>query len=79
MIPKQSQLIKLKVDYGVYENELYFDIEQLRELYPDLRFPPDKIKTVFINTVAKEGIKQQDIQELTEFDKNVIKLYNFKK
>jgi len=79
MIPKQSNLIQLNVKYGTYENELYFDIEEIRRLFPDLRFPPDKIKEVIMGGVSAKGIKQNDIQELTDFDRNMVKLYNFKK
>lgn len=79
MIPSKSNLIRLKVKYTIHENEFYFDIDELRQKFPDLRFPPDKIKEVFIGGVSKKGIKQEDIHELTDFEKKVIKLYNFKK
>lgn len=79
MKPTATHLINLKVRYGTYENELYFDIEQIRERFPDLRFPPDKIKEVLIGGVSTKGIRQQDLQELSDFDRNMIKLYNFGK
>lgn len=76
MIPTVEELIELKVEHN---SELYFEIEGIRNLYPDLRFPPDKIKRVLINGTLKNGIQQQDLHELTPFDKNLIKLHGFGK
>ena len=79
MKPSLKHLIDLKVRYGTYENELYFDVEELRQIYPHLRFPPDKIRKVSNGTIFFDGIRQQDIKELNEFEKNIMKFYNFKK
>jgi len=79
MKPTLATLIKQKVKYGVNDNEPYFDVEDLREKYPDLRFPPDKIKQISIGGIIKSGIRAQDLHELTDFEINLTKLYNFKK
>lgn len=79
MKPTHTTLIKQKVKYGVDNNEPYFDVDELREKYPNLRFPSDKIKIVSIGGINRNGIRVQDIQELTDFEKNLTKLYNFRK
>ena len=78
MKPSLTSLIRLKVKYGVKNNEMYFDVDEMREMFPDLRFPPDKICKVSIGGVEKDGIRHQDMRELTEFEKNIIKVYNNK-
>lgn len=74
-----AKLLKLKIDYGIKDSEIYFKVEEIRKLFPDLRCPPDKILSLNIDGKIQEGIKATDIKELSEFDKKMIQLYNFKK
>lgn len=74
-----GKLIRQKVRYGVYDSHLYFDIDEVSLKYPDVRFPPDKIREVFMDGMLRKGIRAQDIKELSEFDKQMIRLYHHKK
>ena len=74
----QSQLIKLKVNYAVYENELYFDVLEVKQWFPEKKFPPDKIKSLPIGGVFKNTIKIQDVEDMTEFDKNMVRFMQAK-
>jgi len=74
-----SKLIKLKVRYGVHENELYFDVLEVKQLYPEVKFPPDKIVKVAIGGVYTNAIRPQDIEEMTEFDKSIVQFMQAKK
>lgn len=69
----QSQLIKLKVNYTVYKNELYFDVLEVKEWFPDKKFPPDKIVSLPIGGLYRNTIRVKDIEDMTEFDKNMVR------
>lgn len=79
MIPSEEDLIGLKVEYEIYEEQLYFNIDMVGQLFPDLRFPPEKVKELIIEGTVKKAIRREDMHELTDFEKKLIKLYNFKK
>jgi hypothetical protein len=77
MRPTASRLIKQKVRYTVHENELYFDVSELKQLYPNLKFPPDKIKQLHVKGVSTNTIRPQDVEEMTDFDKKVLQFMKF--
>jgi len=77
MKPNQSTLIKQKVRYSIYENELYFAVDDIREHYSDLKFPPDKVKKLPIGGVYANTIKILDIEQMTDFDKKILQTLNF--
>ncbi len=79
MIPRKMDLETRNIKSKTEDGETYYEIEGIKNHFPDLRFPPEKVKQVLINYSLKDGIRQEDIQELSEFDKNVIKIYKFKK
>lgn len=71
------RLLRMK---PIVQNGLsYFSVDDIREKFPDHRCPPDAIKEILVKGKKKEYIQAKDIQELTEFDKQMIKLYNFNK
>jgi len=74
----RTQLIKLNVSYAVYENELYFDVLQVKEWFPDKKFPPDKMKSLPIGGVYANTIRIQDIEDMTEFDKTMVRFMQAK-
>ena len=78
MRPRASTLVK-QVRYTIHESELYFDVNEVKQLYPNLKFPAEKIKQLPIGGIYVNSIRQQDIEEMTDFDKKVLQLLRFKK
>jgi len=77
MKPNQSTLIKQKMRYSLFEGELYFSVDDIREHYTTLKFPPEKIKQLPIGGVYANTIKVSDIQEMTDFDKKILQTLNY--
>ncbi|QEE50331.1 MULTISPECIES: hypothetical protein [Flavobacterium] len=75
---KSSQLIKLNVRYAVHENELYFDVLEIKDLFPEKKFPPDKIKSLPIGGVYVNTIRAEDIEDMTDFDKTMVQFMKAK-
>lgn len=77
MKPTASKLLRQKVRYTIHENELYFDVQEIKQLYPECKFPPDKIKKLPIGVVYTDSIRPQDIELMTDFDKKVLQFMKF--
>ena len=77
MKPKQSTLINQKVRYSIFENELYFAVDDIKALYTNLKFPPSKIKQLPVGGVYANAIRIADVEEMTDFDKKILQTLNF--
>lgn len=75
---KASHLIKQKVRYTIHEDELYFDVLEVKKFYPDKKFPADKIKSLPIGGIFTNVIRPQDVEDMTEFDKTMVKFMQAK-
>lgn len=53
----------------------YYHIEDIRKHFPYTKYPADKILLI----EEKAAIRFEDIQEMTEFDKNIYNLMKNKK
>lgn len=79
MIPTQIELIVENITWVIHEGEHYFDVNEVKQKYDSVKFPPDKIKKLPIGGVLVNVIRAEDIQEMTDFDKKVIQLLKYKK
>lgn len=79
MIPNAVILIAGDIPYAKYEDDLYFDINEIRKKHEDIKFPPDKIKMLPIGGIIVNTIRAEDIEEMTEFDKLVVQFMKTKK
>jgi hypothetical protein len=74
-----SQLIGMNIRYAVYRNQLYFDVLEIKALLPNKKFPAEKIKQLPIGGRVTNTIKASDIQNMTDFDKNIVQFMKVKK
>lgn len=79
MIPSIMILISEGIPCAKHGDELYFDINEIRQKYEDIKFPPDKIKMLPIGGIIVNTIRAEDIEEMTEFDKLVVQFMKTKK
>ncbi|MBA9072597.1 hypothetical protein GGR22_000723 [Flavobacterium gossypii] len=72
-------LLSKKVPFVRKDKVLYFSIEGIRKYYPHAKFPADKIRNLVVGVMPTAVIKPSDIEEMTEFDKNIANMMKFKK
>lgn len=70
-------LLKQNVRYAIENGILYFDVQEVKQLHPKYKFPPEKIKQLAVGGIYTDVIKPEDIQEMTDFDKKILQTLNF--
>lgn len=79
MKPTYTELMLQNITWIIHEGEHYFVVNEIRQKYADLKFPPDKMVKLPVGGFMVNVIKAEDIEEMTEFDKNVVKFMKHKK
>jgi len=71
--PNQKELMKNEIRWMNVEGKKYFNIDDLRSKYSDLKFNTDNL----IDSPLGKYVAFTDIQEMTDFDNKILTALNF--
>ncbi|GGB65203.1 hypothetical protein GCM10007424_01400 [Flavobacterium suaedae] len=73
----EAELLEKNISYIEHYGVLYFDIHEIREAFPNTKFPPDKVRHLALGSFIKDTIPSDDVEEMTDFDLKIKQTLNF--
>lgn len=75
---KEEMLLKAGVRYATERGIRFFNIEDIKERFPEHKVDTEQIRTVDFSGIKDVGVRAEDIHPMTDWDKLMIKTINFK-
>ncbi len=70
----EKELEEANVSYTLIDKEKYYDVGEIKDKFPDMKFNTDKIRVFDVG----RGVRIVDIEPMTKFDMSIRKFKNRK-